>query len=229
LEGAPVAVIEGGVVYFIRTDHIGRPAFATDSTGAKLWEVSYLPFGGVHVSSGLPIALRFPGQWFQAESGLHQNWMRDYDPTTGRYIEADPLGLVDGPSVYGYARQNPGRWVDPRGEYISVVDRDNATYFDRWEDCVSENSPLSVDDIEALFILGGPIPKKSLGVRVQPGSSPFTSLPSYTAHQMYGSQARRTGLGSAMRSAGRAGSLLLLMYGAYMLGVELRCGCEAAN
>lgn len=47
---------------------------------------------------------------------MHQTWMRDYDPTTGRYIQADPLGLVDGPSVYGYAMQNPGRYVDPRGE-----------------------------------------------------------------------------------------------------------------
>ena len=43
--------------------------------------------------------------------------MRDYDPTTGRYIEADPLGLVDGASVYGYALGNPGRFVDPRGEF----------------------------------------------------------------------------------------------------------------
>ena len=42
--------------------------------------------------------------------------MRDYDPTTGRYLQADPLGLIDGASVYGYARQSPGRWVDPRGE-----------------------------------------------------------------------------------------------------------------
>ena len=43
--------------------------------------------------------------------------MRDYDPTTGRYIQADPLGLVDGASVYGYVGQNPGRYVDPRGEF----------------------------------------------------------------------------------------------------------------
>lgn len=42
--------------------------------------------------------------------------MRDYDPTLGRYLQADPLGLVDGASVYSYARQNPGRYVDPRGE-----------------------------------------------------------------------------------------------------------------
>ena len=69
------------------------------------------------------IDARFPGQWFQAESGLHQNWMRDYDPTTGRYIQADPLGLVDGPSVYNYALQNPGRFVDPRGTdaYVSIT------------------------------------------------------------------------------------------------------------
>ena len=60
--------------------------------------------------------LRFPGQWFLSESGLHQNWMRDYDPTTGRYIQADPLGLVDGASVHGYALQNPGPYTDPTGE-----------------------------------------------------------------------------------------------------------------
>ena len=112
----PVTVIEGGVVYYIRADYIGRPVFATNASGAKVWSVTYTPFGSVHTSSGLPVEARFPGQWYQAEPGLHQNWMRDYDPTTGRYIEADPLGLVDGASVYGYVRGNPGRWIDPRGE-----------------------------------------------------------------------------------------------------------------
>ncbi len=47
--------------------------------------------------------------------------MRDYDPTTGRYIQADPLGLVDGASVYGYALQNPGRYTDPRGEFVMFL------------------------------------------------------------------------------------------------------------
>jgi RHS repeat-associated protein len=108
-------VIEGGVIYFVRVDHIGRPVFATNATGAKVWTVTYDPFGNVTASTGAGVPIRFPGQWFQSESGLHQNWMRDYDPTTGRYLQADPLGLVDGASVYGYALQNPGRWVDPRG------------------------------------------------------------------------------------------------------------------
>jgi RHS repeat-associated protein len=117
----PVAVIENGVVYFVRVDHIGRPVFATNAAGAKVWTATYTPFGEVHVSTGTPIALRFPGQWFQSESGLHQNWMRDYDPTTGRYLEADPLGLVDGASVYGYAGQNPMMNMDPTGECIGPL------------------------------------------------------------------------------------------------------------
>ena len=117
----PVAVIESGVIHYTRTDHIGRPVLATDGTGAVVWTASYDPFGTVQASTGTPTTIRFPGQWFQAESGLHQNWMRDYDPTTGRYIQADPLGLVDGASVYGYAGQNPGRWTDPRGEEAVTV------------------------------------------------------------------------------------------------------------
>ena len=46
----------------------------------------YLPFGGVDTLVGAQIGLGFPGQWFQTESGLYQNWMRDYDPTTGGYV-----------------------------------------------------------------------------------------------------------------------------------------------
>lgn len=123
--GEPVAVVEytGGTptLYYVRTDHIGRPTFATNGSGTVVWTLEYLPFGQVRASTGSPIDLRFPGQWFQAESGLHHNWMRDYDPVAGRYIEADPLGLIDGPSVYGYAAQNPMRYIDPTGEVIPVA------------------------------------------------------------------------------------------------------------
>ncbi len=74
--GQVVGVVEGGQLYFVRTDQIGRPVFATNDAGAVVWSATYYPFGGVRVTQGAPIALRFPGQWFQAESGLHQNWMR---------------------------------------------------------------------------------------------------------------------------------------------------------
>ncbi|NSX55968.1 hypothetical protein [Parasulfitobacter algicola] len=57
-----MAMVEGGAVYFVRTNHIGRPVFATDTSGAKVWEASHLPFGGVETTTGTPINLRFPGQ-----------------------------------------------------------------------------------------------------------------------------------------------------------------------
>ena len=59
---------------------------------------------------------RFPGQWYQLESGLHYNWHRHYDPTLGRYTQPDPLGLVDGPNRYAYALNSPAMYIDPRGE-----------------------------------------------------------------------------------------------------------------
>ncbi|MEQ1714319.1 MAG: RHS repeat-associated core domain-containing protein, partial [Hyphomicrobium sp.] len=80
------------------------------------WAVEWLPWGGVHAISGSEtLNARFPGQWFQVESGLHYNWHRHYDPTIGRYTQPDPLGFVDGPSVYAYARNAPGQWIDPFG------------------------------------------------------------------------------------------------------------------
>ena len=50
--------------------------------------------------------LRFPGQYFDAESNLHYNYFRDYDPRTGRYIESDPVGLLGGLNTYLYAKGN---------------------------------------------------------------------------------------------------------------------------
>ena len=188
-DGMVVAVVEAGQMYFVRTDHIGRPVFATDTLGTKAWEASYLPFGGVQTSTGANSDLRFPGQWFQAETALHQNWMRDYDPTTGRYIQADPLGLVDGASVYGYALQNPGRYTDPTGEFIPVatavggavlgyllnraadyVENEYCECGDSWNsDVLSAMSGASAADGSAMAV----------GKRfVTPGSSPGSSLQS---------------------------------------------------
>jgi RHS repeat-associated protein len=52
---------------------------------------------------------------FQIEDGLSYNWHRTYDPALGRYSQADPLGFVDGPNVFGYAQSSPAMKVDPRG------------------------------------------------------------------------------------------------------------------
>src|SRR5690606_32323368 len=62
--------------------------------------------------------LRFPGQQYDAETGTHHNFFRDYDPATGRYLESDPIGLWGGPSTYAYVEANPLSFSDPEGRNI---------------------------------------------------------------------------------------------------------------
>lgn len=59
--------------------------------------------------------LGFPGQYWDAEDSLWHNGARDYDPTTERYVESDPIGLAAGVNTYAYVRNNPISNVDPTG------------------------------------------------------------------------------------------------------------------
>jgi RHS repeat-associated protein len=59
--------------------------------------------------------LRFPGQYYQAETGLNYNYLRDYDPLTGRYVESDPSGLRGGINTYVYVEDDPIDGIDPFG------------------------------------------------------------------------------------------------------------------
>ena len=102
----------------VHIDHLNRPVKMTDATGASVWSAVWLPFGGAYAITGAESnTARFPGQWFQLEAGLHYNWHRHYDPSLGRYTQPDPLGFVDGPSVYGYAGNAPEIFIDPTGQY----------------------------------------------------------------------------------------------------------------
>ena len=58
--------------------------------------------------------LRFPGQYYDAETGLHYNYFRDYDPSVGRYVESDPIGLRGGLNTYAYVN-DPLTQLDPLG------------------------------------------------------------------------------------------------------------------
>jgi RHS repeat-associated protein len=61
------------------------------------------------------VNLRYAGQYYDAETGLHYNWHRYYDPKTGRYITSDPIGLDGGLNTFTYVRNNPLRWTDSTG------------------------------------------------------------------------------------------------------------------
>ena len=68
----------------------------------------------------LPYNLRFPGQYYQAETGLNQNWFRDYDPLVGKYVESDPIGLGGGVNSYAYVGDSPVWYVDRDGRFFFV-------------------------------------------------------------------------------------------------------------
>jgi RHS repeat-associated protein len=112
----PLAVAEAATLYMVHSDHLGRPIRMTDSTKATVWQAQYKPFGEPVTLSGTKANnLRFPGQYFQIETGFAYNWHRHYDPTTGRYTQPDPLRFVDGPSVYAYAGSSPAMHIDFAG------------------------------------------------------------------------------------------------------------------
>ncbi|MCD0419633.1 DUF6531 domain-containing protein [Rubrivivax sp. JA1024] len=102
--------------WFAHPDHLNRPTKMTDASQAVVWDAYYWPYGEIRAITGSASNnLRFPGQYYLVESGLHYNWHRHYDPTLGRYTQPDPLGFVDGASIYAYAKSSPTIETDPTG------------------------------------------------------------------------------------------------------------------
>jgi RHS repeat-associated protein len=99
--------------YFVHNDHLGTPQKITDQTQAIVWDATYEPFGEVEVATEeIENNIRFPGQYADEETGLNYNYFRDYDPSTGRYVESDPIGLSGGLNTYGYVSMNPASNTD---------------------------------------------------------------------------------------------------------------------
>jgi len=75
----------------------------------------------------LTLNLRFPGQYYDAESGLSYNYFRTYDPAAGRYVEADPLGLISGSNLYLYVNASPLLYGDSQGLFWFPTIKDIAS------------------------------------------------------------------------------------------------------
>jgi RHS repeat-associated protein len=95
--------------------------------------------------------MRFPGHYYLAESGLHYNYFRDYDPQTGRYIESDPLSLAAGVNTYAYVEGNPISNDDPFGLDDSICLYNPAMC---GTPMAQQDSPLSPGAVNALAGLG---------------------------------------------------------------------------
>ena len=130
------------VVRYLHSDHLNTPRLATNSTGQVIWRWDGEAFGATVPNEDVDgdgklttVNLRFPGQYYDAESGLHYNWNRYYDSRIGRYITADPVSVGehvqstldnlrsgranDQPPLelnpYAYVANNPLKYTDPEG------------------------------------------------------------------------------------------------------------------
>ncbi|HSU60203.1 MAG TPA: RHS repeat-associated core domain-containing protein [Bryobacteraceae bacterium] len=127
----PLAYQENGNLAFPVTDSLGTPREFVSATGRIVWSARYSAFGEVEHLTAREInnPLRFPGQWFDAETGLHYNNLRYYDPKLGRYISMDPVPLLGGLNGYAYG-PDPINWIDPFGlapEYYPVDGQNRPT------------------------------------------------------------------------------------------------------
>ncbi|MEU7556274.1 putative T7SS-secreted protein [Streptomyces sp. NPDC044571] len=102
--------------FAIATDLVGTPTELIDESGDIAWRSRSTLWGTTAWArdSSTYTPLRFPGQYYDPETGLHYNYFRHYDPETARYLTLDPLGLGPAPNPATYV-DNPHSWADPLG------------------------------------------------------------------------------------------------------------------
>jgi RHS repeat-associated protein len=131
LEDLPVATLRPSgtgnptpiAIYYVHADHLGSPRAVTrPSDNVIMWQWDNLDPFGTNAANENPsgqgtfkYALRFPGQYFDAETGTHYNYYRDYDPAVGRFKQSDPIGLKGGSNTYAYALSDPLKNRDRKG------------------------------------------------------------------------------------------------------------------
>jgi RHS repeat-associated protein len=132
----------------------------TDSSGQVVWSADYKPFGEATVTvSTITNNLRFPGQYFDAETGQHYNYFRDYNPAIGRYVETDRIGLFGGINLYRYVQQNPiilkdrfGLWEDPgHTDLTQTAFQTFGNAFNATDIAIIVNANLNVDRLANQF------------------------------------------------------------------------------
>ncbi|MEQ7926622.1 RHS repeat-associated core domain-containing protein [Xanthomonas citri pv. malvacearum] len=126
LDDLPVGLLaNANKLHYIEPDHLGSPRVVIDPTrdvAVWTWSLKGEAFGNTAPNqdpdgdgAALVLDMRFPGQRFDAASGLNQNYFRDYEAATGRYGQSDPIGLSGGIATYSYTEGSPLSKSDPFG------------------------------------------------------------------------------------------------------------------
>lgn len=138
LEHRPIAVVTytydgeeptptSSSISYVETDHLATPRLVTNADRAPRWFWHSAPYGDTFPHEdpssigSFSYNLRFPGQYFDSETNLAYNHHRDYEPTSGRYVQSDPIGLAGGINTYLYAKAAPTKYIDPTGNAATLT------------------------------------------------------------------------------------------------------------
>ncbi|CAJ4170854.1 rhsD protein [Burkholderia pseudomallei] len=133
--------------YVFHTAPNGAPVRLTDFSGAVVWEGRYGPWGNVNsveMQAAFDQPLRFQGQYYDPESGLHYNRYRYYDPSIGQFLNPDPIRLLGGVNLYAYAPNGFG-WSDPFG-LSGIPIKPNPHYFGHYDPDVEQKVRAKVQE-----------------------------------------------------------------------------------
>ncbi len=188
-DSAPIAQVTKtttDTLVHLHPDQLGTPRIATDAARSTVWRYDGNAFGDTLPNEDpdgnrkkTTVNLRFPGQYYDAETKLFYNWHRYYDPRIGRYVTSDPIGLEGGMNTYAYVANGPLRYLDPYGLRVTFYER-RIQATNSGGHVFLELSPDSPDEVKCLLDKAGlnpdiPFPLRLSGLN-EPGPNGTTIL-----------------------------------------------------